>query len=321
VITKKSQATLPFFGLQLASIILFLIVVISLMTMQRNLVMFTTEFDEKSENYLQTRRMLSTTDCFAYEEKDLYYYNGSGSGFMLGGKRIYPFTIDINKITDTRHVNCMRKDFFDSVADASDGILDLGLGTGASAIYEISVMDLSTDIQLNSTSDVGTLAKTIRQCFWTAECWKYGYNYECTAFSQLISGTWCDNGIWCMVAAPLTLPVATLSSIFGAGGGSCIAKSTGGDPDTTLSPRAKQIVYTPIEYDLTARRGDAAYNCTNKTSVRSVFPILIKNTTGTGVIPGVMYITTCNIKAENYKGIPFCQRNFRTGMEECNDTK
>jgi hypothetical protein len=270
--------------------------------MQRNLIMFANEFDTKSENYLQTRRLLSTTDCFAYEEKDIYYYNSSGSSFMLGGKRIYPFTVDINKINDTRHANCMRKDFYDTPADAAGGILDLSQGTGAATRYEYSVLNLNKNSQTSDSSDISYLIKTgAKGCFHDAECWKYGGNYEC-------GNPW-DVQFGGVFLAPVTMPLNLLFGFLGKEG-ICFDKD---DPNSIL--RMRYIYYTPIEYNLTTRENDANFSCANQTGVRSVFPVMIK--TDTGIDPGVMYIKTCTIQGENYNGIPFCQRNFKTGMEEC----
>ena len=58
--SKKSQAILPYFGVQLICIIIFFIVVISLMTMTRDVKINVQEYDEETFALLTYRRWLAS---------------------------------------------------------------------------------------------------------------------------------------------------------------------------------------------------------------------------------------------------------------------
>ena len=264
---------------------------------------------------LQGRRILSTTDCLAYEERDSYFYNESGTIYVLSGSRVYPYVVDINKLNDLKHFNCMRKDFYDSLSDAQQGINDSSIGSGKSAKYEIAVFDLQTDQFVYGATDasklfspanregskVGNLGKTIGECsaaannwwqFWNPFYWmtmpgglickaKFGYNYECVA-----DACW-ETDIY----------------------GNYVIDAKG---DNVI----RYLVYIdqPVTYNLTTY--DSTLNCTNKTAVNSIFPIMLK--TDTELHPAIIFLKTCSVEGANYKGIPFCEKSFKIGgFEGC----
>ena len=113
--SRRSQAILPFFAVQLIGIVIFFIVLISLLTLSKNVRFVVSEFDETTAFYLVSRRLLASPDCFAFQSNGILY--SAETDKLISGKRIYPNIIDENKIKDYEFFNCIRKDFFDKSVD------------------------------------------------------------------------------------------------------------------------------------------------------------------------------------------------------------
>ena len=156
---KKGQSLLVFFGVQLISIILFFVVLLSILTMSQSVSFRVQQFDEETNHILLTRWLLSSADCLAYEEKTMVV-DDSGVNFLT---RVYPYIIDVNKAWDYEHVNCIRMDQYDLQSDvmkvmtdipsiwnflrrtAKMKTIDAAVGSGIGLKYDIIVFDLSGD--------------------------------------------------------------------------------------------------------------------------------------------------------------------------------
>lgn len=138
---KKAQSLLVFFIVQLICIAVFFIVVISLITMSTNVNFSIMEFNQKTENILLNRWLLSSPDCLAYEDIALLVDEGGVDLF----RRTFPNIIDVSKIRDYEHVNCIRKEKYDLLFDVDEGVIDAKYGSGAGLKYDIIVFDLSGD--------------------------------------------------------------------------------------------------------------------------------------------------------------------------------
>ncbi len=138
---KKGQALLVFFALQLVSIMIFFIVLISLLSMTQHVKFTIREFDENTAYLLATRRIVSSADCLAYEDREIIVNLESQQLKFVS--RVFPNIIDKNKVIDYEHINCMRKDNYDLKADVAEGVWDAAKGTGAAFKYDIAVVDLS----------------------------------------------------------------------------------------------------------------------------------------------------------------------------------
>lgn len=142
VMTKRSQAVLPFFALNLVAMLIFFIVLLALFAMTKNVKFTIDEFETESAPLLLQRRIISTADCFAYEFKDMTF---DVDGNLMTGHSVYPGLLDVNKLNDINYFNCMRKDTYDISPDEymhdRDGVWDAEQGSGASMRYAIAVYD------------------------------------------------------------------------------------------------------------------------------------------------------------------------------------
>ena len=93
--SKKGQALLVAFAGHLIGIMIFFIVLIALLTMTQNIRFTIKEFDENTAFLLTTRRIVSSPDCLAYEDRDIIM-NPVAQDISFAS-RVYPNTIDINK--------------------------------------------------------------------------------------------------------------------------------------------------------------------------------------------------------------------------------
>jgi hypothetical protein len=151
VLNNKSQAILPFFAVQLVSIMVFLIVLLTLLSLTKNVRFTLNEFDEHTAFLLAGRRLVASADCFASEEQSIYYDQQTGTLFT--GSRIYPNTLDYSKLLDYENFNCMRKDYYDRLNDVLAGTWDAANGTGLVFKYSVNVIDLATGNDVYYTSD------------------------------------------------------------------------------------------------------------------------------------------------------------------------
>ncbi len=138
---KKGQSLLVFFGVQLICIMLFFIVLLSLLTMTRSVSFRIQQFDEHTNHMLVTRWLLSSSDCLAYESRSILL-NERGLNFL---SRVHPYIIDVNKVRDFQHINCIRMDDYDLQIDALNEVYDAKNGSGIGLKYDVIVFDLSGD--------------------------------------------------------------------------------------------------------------------------------------------------------------------------------
>ena len=135
---KKGQSLLVFFGVQLICIILFFVVLLSLLTMSRSVSYRVQQFDEETTHILITRWLLSSSDCLAYKSNEIFVTE-SGIDFT---SRVFPYVVDVNKLWDYEHINCIRMDTFDLKIDLGD-THDALFGSGIALKYDIIAFDLS----------------------------------------------------------------------------------------------------------------------------------------------------------------------------------
>jgi hypothetical protein len=138
--SKRGQAILPFFAVQLVSVLVFLIVLLTLLTMTQNVKFTISEFDERTAFLLTGRRLVSSADCFAYEERNLI----ARSEVLYFGSRVFPNLLDIGKVLDYENFNCIRKDLYDKKSDVFSGFWDAANATGGALKYSIRIYDLES---------------------------------------------------------------------------------------------------------------------------------------------------------------------------------
>jgi hypothetical protein len=162
---KKAQAILPFFAVQLVSMMIFMIVLLTLMTMTKNVKFTISEFDDRTAFLLASRRIVSSADCLAYEERGALY--DQNSDYVYSGARVFPNLLDWSKINDYENLNCMRKDFLDKKSDVYSGYWDALNATGGTFKYTIRIVDLKTGLDVydfaatdnSTTSLIGRVTK------------------------------------------------------------------------------------------------------------------------------------------------------------------
>ena len=66
--------------------------------------------DQGSRHLLTLRRMISSSDCLAYEAQNVRVMKVGEEIIPLIGKRVFPNVIDVNKLKDFDHMNCIRLD-------------------------------------------------------------------------------------------------------------------------------------------------------------------------------------------------------------------
>lgn len=141
---KRSQAELiQFFAFHLAAMLMFIVIVVTLMSMDRDLQMSAKEFQVETQFYAMFRRLISTSDCLAHRESEITYDEATGSIFT--GREVFLGLIDEEKYNDSDHFNCMRMDFI-----GSKGMK----GSGLSVIYEVALYDLKEDEYLHDSNGV-----------------------------------------------------------------------------------------------------------------------------------------------------------------------
>lgn len=148
---KRAQMLLPFFALQLIAIIIFFIVLLVLLSLTKNVSIAVNEFDKDTAFYLATRRLVSTADCFATEEKGIVAVETGDR--LLFNSRVYPNIVDEYKLYDYENFNCMRKDFYDKLSDVNQGVWDANEGTGAAFKYRLKVYDFTDKTFVYDSSD------------------------------------------------------------------------------------------------------------------------------------------------------------------------
>ncbi|MCD6576251.1 MAG: hypothetical protein J7K73_03765 [Nanoarchaeota archaeon] len=158
--SKKSQSLLVSFSVHLVGIMIFFIVLISLLSMTHNIKYTINEFDQRTASILVERRLTSSADCLAYEAR--YITVDPNSGHILTGSRVYPNVIDVRKLNDYEHVNCMRKDMYDLREDVREGVWDAAKGHGAAQKYDLVPIDLSDGFHFMKTTSCDGLSGWVK---------------------------------------------------------------------------------------------------------------------------------------------------------------
>ena len=195
---RRAQAILPFFGLQLISIMIFFIVLLTLLTMSKNVNMVVNEFDEQTAFLLASRRMFSSADCLAAEEVDAIYDPISKQ--VITGKRVLPGVVDQKKIFDYQNFNCMRKDLYDKKSEVEKGLWDASIGSGATFRYGLVAFDAETKEFLHNSTGVegfrayylnSFIGRVNKEDFNCNDDWlrdvcedRYGKSWDCIQFGQ-----------------------------------------------------------------------------------------------------------------------------------------
>jgi hypothetical protein len=163
---KKGQAILPFFALQLVSMMIFIIVLLVLLTMAREVKLTVNEFDERTSFLLAGRRLFASSDCLAYESRDMIF--DTTQNVLLTGSKVNTGVIDQNKLFDFENFNCLRKDYYDLQEDVESGYIDAVNATGGAFKYDIIVIDLVTKQNVTNpqvqTSLVARVLKSEQDC-------------------------------------------------------------------------------------------------------------------------------------------------------------
>ena len=121
---------------------IFMIVLLTLMTMTKNVKFTISEFDDRTAFLLSARRIVSSADCLAYEERGALYDQGSDT--LYSGARVFPNLIDLSKVNDYENLNCIRKDFLDKKSDVLQGYWDALNASGGAFKYTVRIVDLKT---------------------------------------------------------------------------------------------------------------------------------------------------------------------------------
>lgn len=174
---RKGQSLLVSAVIHLVSILLFFVVIVALLTSYYHVRFVVNDFDQTTESLIVVKRLISSSDCFAMDKKNISFGPLANSYF---GERVYPGVLDINKLTSFYHVNCMRKDSYDLLQDLRNGVISPVNGTGAAAKWDIApvIYNPSTKsaewlysydsetgiISHTATSVIGRINKEIRRC-------------------------------------------------------------------------------------------------------------------------------------------------------------
>ncbi|MFA5333724.1 MAG: hypothetical protein WC376_04485 [Candidatus Nanoarchaeia archaeon] len=125
-------------------IILFTLLFISLMTGSQTRA---SALKEETVYYNYARRLITSTDCLAYEYIETYY-DGQNSQIKSFSKPI-PGLVDMSKLFDFNHLNCIRYDF---VSGAISNDPKNNKQPFPVLIYEISVLDTELDKEYSFVS-------------------------------------------------------------------------------------------------------------------------------------------------------------------------
>jgi hypothetical protein len=109
MLTKKASSFL-FMGFSILGSVLIAILLIFISVKMSTITTEMRAADIESRHALTLRRMLSSSDCLAYEVQNVKTIKVGDEIIPLVGKRVFPNTLDINKIKDFDHINCIRLD-------------------------------------------------------------------------------------------------------------------------------------------------------------------------------------------------------------------
>ena len=131
--SKKSQSLLVSAVIHFISIMLFFVILFTLITSYYHVRFVINDFDARTSSLTAIRRMVSSTDCLAHEERTIF----RGNNGLVYGSRVYPGILDISKFSSLYNLNCMRKDAYDLMQDIHNGVWDASQGKGKAAKYDL----------------------------------------------------------------------------------------------------------------------------------------------------------------------------------------
>lgn len=102
--------------------------------------------NEETLYYNFGRRLISSSDCFAYKNYDVYFDDSSIQSFS----RESPGIIDMSKIFDYNHQNCLRYDLVSGSYEQEATAPDVSF---PALVYEITVTDLVNDTTFSFKND------------------------------------------------------------------------------------------------------------------------------------------------------------------------
>lgn len=341
--TRKAQAILPFFALNLAALLIFFVVVLSLLAMSKNLKFTVDEFNSQSLAIISKQRMIATADCFAAEDRAMAFDN---SGNFFSGSNVQPGMLDVNKLNDIDYFNCMRKDKYDisPFQYTSQGIWDASTGSGASFRYAVAVYDLITNQYVyyppvGSSVDPGFKKHEINSLLTRISKHELK-NSEASTVASDCSSRFNDN--WddiqhcsaeqCDRDSPVSLTCKEnrceyQTSTFQTDGTeikpywvtNTIARTV--FDAETIDPSDNYLTKTFIQEEkdpLHDKLEEYTISCdSQETLQRTVSPVLLKS--GTDVHPGMLIFSTCVIKGEKYDGVTVLENLQISSMrgDEC----
>jgi len=336
---KKAQAILPFFALNLVALLIFLVVLLSVLTMSKNLRFTLDEFNAQTLPLIAQRRLLSSADCFASEEKDMVFNNG----VLLTGSRVYPGLIDVDKLEDMEYFNCLRKDTYDIDKDfykknGNEPNWDASLGSGATFRYEINAYDSQIrkvvftegPSPVNAeyeTEEVNSIVirgdKDEQNCNDIASkdvCNAYNKDWDCiqdcSDNQEGIPGGMCQEGRCEFEKGGTVISEGGWQGWFYGVGTGLKPWWSFNDPEFTIygthmfdvqSGEFGEPLHWKSDTVKTLNEKDYTFSCQGQPgATRTILPVMLKYDSGaySGQIhPGVLILTTCVLKGDKYDGM------------------
>ncbi len=100
--------TLPWFVVNIIGIITFVILLIAILSLEKNFTMTAKDLDEQTFRMLAIRELVTSPNCWAYSKVE-YKFNGNGYTYQI---YTVPGLIDYHKITNFYNFNCLRFDYY-----------------------------------------------------------------------------------------------------------------------------------------------------------------------------------------------------------------
>lgn len=172
----KSQ-TLPWFVINIIGTITFVMILIAIITMQKNFFMTARVLDEETARMLFERELLTSPNCFAHTENQYIFIDTPPHYEVI--KKYEPGVVDLDKLNNFYNFNCLR--------------FDLSSKNETTYFYRVILYDINkSEVIFNETSFV------------------YSGNYNCsTSYSDsipvMIYETENGNGFYHMGILHLTL--------------------------------------------------------------------------------------------------------------------
>ena len=101
--------TLPWVAINVVGMIMFVIILVSILSMQKNFYMTVKELDKRTALMQMGREFLTSPNCVTYEFTDYTYLNSTRRVKLID--IVKPGIVDPYKYMDFYHFNCMRFDF------------------------------------------------------------------------------------------------------------------------------------------------------------------------------------------------------------------